>query len=185
MFKIKIQCGLLFFCLSMGVALADTNTGNFVSVCDRTEQIQNAILSAVVKEDCSTVTASDLETISVLDLSDSEINKFRPEDFQGLNAVQELDISDNPLLGTFVASALPEGLFDDMTSLEMIIALNVGPDRRYEQGLRFRDGLFLRHVSSHDDVINRIRLMARTAPQDVDVSVKWFRGKIPILCLCF
>ena len=107
-------------------ALANINTGNFVSVCDRTEQVQYAILAVVDRGDCSLVTAQDLEGIEKLFLNDLQINEFKSQDFQGMSALRLLNLSGNPLEGTFFTSALPEGVFNNLASLERVVFCEVG-----------------------------------------------------------
>ena len=127
MFKINIPCGLVFCYLLGWPVLANIDTEDFVSVCDRTEQVQYAILALVGRGgECSLVTAQDLETIDELYLNHRGINAFKPKDFEGLSALRLLNLSGNPLEGTFFTSALPEGVFNNLPSLERIVFCEVG-----------------------------------------------------------
>ena len=55
-----------------------------------------------------------LETITSLDLSNAEITKLKPEDFEGLTNLTKLDLRFNKL------SSLPSGIFDKLTNLTVL-----------------------------------------------------------------
>ena len=91
----------------------------FVSVCDRTPQVRDAIVAALPNvSDCADVTAADLASITDLNLStpfpEPNITALKANDFNGLTALERLDLSGNEL------SSLPDGIFDDLTALTVI-----------------------------------------------------------------
>ncbi len=140
MFKINVQCGLMFFCLLGWPALANTDTEDFVSVCDRTEPVQQAILKAVDKEDCAVVTAQDLRAIEVLNLSDSEINRFKSEDFQGLRWSALADLNISGLEKLKIALSNNKNFYRDKPHLEIILLLDKYPDVISNRELQRMDG---------------------------------------------
>ena len=89
-------------------------TDDFVSVCDRTPDVRNAIVAALPDvHDCADVTAADLATIkSIRSLSDENITALKEGDFNGLTALKGLDLRDNALV------SLPSGIFDNLTDLK-------------------------------------------------------------------
>ncbi len=87
----------------------------FVSVCDRTPQVRDAIVAAVPNvSDCANVTAADLATITSLALRSENITALKVGDFCGLTSLTRLWLNYNDL------SSLPSGIFDDLTSLEQL-----------------------------------------------------------------
>ena len=88
----------------------------FVSVCDRTPDVRNAIVAAVPNvSDCADVTAADLAKITLLDgLYKENITELKVGDFNGLTALTRLNLHDNEL------SSLPSGIFDGLTALEQL-----------------------------------------------------------------
>ena len=91
---------------------------DFVSVCDRTTDVRNAIVAALPNiNDCADVTTADLATIRFLDgesLRWENITALKEGDFNGLTALEMLHLSHNSL------SSLPAGIFDDLTALEYL-----------------------------------------------------------------
>ena len=85
-----------------------------VSVCDRTDAIQTAILAAVAVGDCADVTVADLEDVTALDLSGRSLATLRAGDFSDLVRVKTLDLSGNTL------SELPQGVFDPLSLLRTL-----------------------------------------------------------------
>ncbi len=81
------------------------------TVCNRTEQVAEAIAKAVGVSDCSGVTEVDLATITTLDLSDQSINSLAADDFAGMFSLKTLYLDNNDL------TSLPVGVFDDLVSL--------------------------------------------------------------------
>ena len=111
----------------------------FVSVCDRTPQVRDAIVAAVPNvSDCANVTAVDLATIMRLDIRSQNITALKEGDFNGLTVLEYLYLDDNELssllsgifddltvlkylsLGNNALSSLPEGIFDELIKLETL-----------------------------------------------------------------
>ena len=92
---------------------------DFVSVCDRTPQVRDAIVAAVSVGDCADVTAADLASITKLNLGfQKNITALKANDFSGLTALVELFLYSNEL------SSLPAGIFDDLTALKALSLSN-------------------------------------------------------------
>ena len=84
-------------------------------VCDRTQQVHDAIVEASSAASCSEVTAlHHLREITALDLSSRGIASLRAEDFEGLVRVKTLDLSGNSL------TELPVGVFDPLYLLQTL-----------------------------------------------------------------
>ena len=86
-------------------------------ICDRTLQVQTAILAGLQQQNpspstCAEVTQTHLTSdITSLFLNDQSITALEAEDFAGLTGLTELRLYDNQL------TLLPAGLFDDLTAL--------------------------------------------------------------------
>ena len=88
-------------------------------ICDRTEQVRDAIMAKLNKgldtpevTDCAEVTAADLSGITGrMELSIEEIPVLKSGDFQGLSNLDDLQLIDSGL------ETLPEDVFDGLTSL--------------------------------------------------------------------
>ena len=84
-------------------------------VCDRTEQVRDAIVAAVSGvDDCADVTESHLSAIPSLNLSDEGIGSLQSGDFEGLTGLAQLVLEGNDL------TALPSGLLDGLSALEKL-----------------------------------------------------------------
>ncbi len=83
-------------------------------VCDRTSQVQDAIVLAVGSDSCANVTDDDLKDVTALELQGRSIAALGAGDFDGLIRLQELNLSDNEL------SELPSSLFDPLFSLRSL-----------------------------------------------------------------
>ena len=87
------------------------------AVCDRTPQVRDRLILGA--SSCRDVTAADLASISVLNLSDTEISSLQAHDFNGLTGLTRLHLSHNNL------SELPEGIFNGLINLEVLsLAVN-------------------------------------------------------------
>ena len=84
---------------------------NIVNICDRTEQVRDAIRSSFP---CDEVTHAWLSSIKELRLHDREITALTAEDFADLSNLTYLDLRRN------YVRVLPEGVFDDLTNLEKL-----------------------------------------------------------------
>ena len=91
----------------------------FFNVCDRTEEVQAAIitaanaLSGVTVTGCEEITEAHLGAITSLRIAVTEVAELQFGDFSGLGSLEDLDISSNDNLRT-----LPSGLFADLDMLE-------------------------------------------------------------------
>lgn len=117
-----------------------------VPVCDRTEQVKNAIVKKIQKEegldmDCSSADKF-LDTIKVLDLKNEGIKSLKVGDFAGLSSLYNLYLDLNEL------STLPSGVFSGLSSLKWLILkhnkLSVLPDGVFK-GLSSLEALILNH----------------------------------------
>ena len=85
------------------------------SVCDRTQQVREAIVEASGASSCSQVTTlHHLREITSLDLSNEGITSLSADDFDGLVRLRTLDLSNNSL------TALPAGVFDELYLLRTL-----------------------------------------------------------------
>ena len=92
------------------VTVLDSNA--VVPVCDRTEQVRDAIVAAVIDASgCADVTEAQLAGITQLFLAYESIGALQVGDFSGLAALETLDLSDNPL------TELPPTIFDGLRAL--------------------------------------------------------------------
>ena len=105
-------------------------------VCERTQQVRDAITSLTGNSDCGEVSRADLESIIVMDISEAGINSVSEGDFSGLSNLQDLDLGDNDLSTPTVSifsglsnlrflrldysgiSTLPSGIFNRLSNLE-------------------------------------------------------------------
>ena len=93
-------------------ATAQTDT---VNICDRTPQVEAAILRAINPTPaCGAVPEADLAAIESLDLSLDGITSLASGDFTGLSALVELDLSYNAL------TTLSAGVFEGLSALETL-----------------------------------------------------------------
>ena len=108
---------LLFACvpLVLGAAAlvpATPAQAQVVNICDRTAQVETAILAALSHSDCSAVTSAELAGISGdLSLRGQGIASLQASDFSGLSGLTYLYLYDNAL------TSLPEGVFSGLGSL--------------------------------------------------------------------
>ena len=95
-------------------ASAVSNTAELTlpfNVCDRTQEVETALLAAVAATDCAQVPGSQLAAVTSLDLSSQSISALQADDFVGLTGLTTLDLEDNAL------TTLPAGVFNPLTSL--------------------------------------------------------------------
>ena len=96
-----------------GLAIEASSRSFQLGICDRTQEVQDAILLAIPDvSDCAQVILSELEGITgTLNLENQSIASLMAHDFEGLTALTTLDLGDNQL------TELPDGIFTDLTSL--------------------------------------------------------------------
>ena len=100
--------------LSWTPAASAQATGVGHSVCDRTYQVADAIVTASGAATCAHVTLHHLREITALDLSYQGIASLKLGDFDGLVRVDTLDLSGNAL------SELPQGVLDGLLLLRSL-----------------------------------------------------------------
>ena len=84
-------------------------------ICDRTQQVQDEILSELSGvSDCAAVTVADLATVPRLFLESKSITSLKAGDFAGLTALTSIYLGENQI------GALPADLFSGLTSLWQI-----------------------------------------------------------------
>ena len=97
--------------LAAGAAQAQT----FVPVCDRTDEVQPALIAAVAgKSDCSEITQQDLADIRTLNFRDAGISQLQVGDLSGLSGLQWLSFISNSL------TTLPSGIFAGLDDLRYL-----------------------------------------------------------------
>ena len=97
----------------VGFALLVLTTGSVsaapVNICDRTQEVQDAILGGLTgSPTCSTVTDTQLASITELEITGYSSASSVPGDFAGLAMLNELEINGSPLLTTVPANAFRE-----------------------------------------------------------------------------
>ena len=94
-----------------------------LGICNRTVQVQTAILAKIVGvSDCADVTNDHLRAITgTLDLHARSITVLKADDFSGLSFLTELHLGFNRRLGT-----LPEGVFSELSSLTTLFLNDTG-----------------------------------------------------------
>ena len=111
---------LLFACapLLLGAAAlvpAAPAQAQVVNICDRTAQVETAILAKLSHNDCSAVTSAELAGIGgTLWLSSKGITSLQASDFSGLSSLIQLYLSSNGL------TSLPEGVFSGLSALKIL-----------------------------------------------------------------
>ena len=83
-------------------------------VCNRTQQVRDALMEAAGVSTCEQVSAQKLSGLSELNLENSGITELQAHDFDGLDNLQELNLRSNQLI------ALPRGIFDGLDSLQSL-----------------------------------------------------------------
>ena len=83
-------------------------------VCDRTEQVVEALVAATGVATCDEVTAALLARVQVLALRNLGITKLNPWDLEGLVALETLQLSSNPI------ATLPSDIFVGLVSLRLL-----------------------------------------------------------------
>ena len=91
--------------LATGSVSAAPRQQTLVNICDRTQEVQTAILAKVSGATCITVTETQLASITILAITGYSSAIIVPGDFAGLTTLDNLRISDSPLLTTVPANA--------------------------------------------------------------------------------
>ena len=89
------------------------------SVCDRTQQIRDAIVAAIDGiTNCTDVTSAHLTGIQELDASETGLTALLAGDFNGMTGLRSLLLTFNQL------TSLPAGIFDSLTGLRSLDLYN-------------------------------------------------------------
>ena len=104
----------LFAGLPSGVDLQLGGQTQPDNICGRTQQVRDAIMQAVDANDCAAVDSESQARVARLNIAEQGLTSLRADDFDGLTRLQELLLDGNQL------AALPEGVFDSLTSLEFL-----------------------------------------------------------------
>ena len=109
-------CAVLAYSLPQNDAVSAQADGT--GICDRTQQVRDAILDKLNNIDCSAVTDTHLSGIAGgLGLNAKGIETLQASDFQGLSSLERLYLESNSL------ETLPADVFDGLTSLTELYLL--------------------------------------------------------------
>ena len=97
------------------LTITAAGTGPAEGVCDRTPQVRDALVEAVVEvSTCGQVSAADLAEVASLSFEWSGLTSLKANDFSGLSSLHTLKLHGNSL------TALPEGLFEELGNLQTL-----------------------------------------------------------------
>ncbi len=139
-------------------------------ICDRTSQVQTAILDRIDGvSDCGLVTSTHLSSVTTLSLNNSGITTLQSDDFSGLSSLATLRLKDNSL------STLPAGVFSGLTSLTRL-------DLRGNPGSDFTLTLQLDRTDDADDTASGpatiVVKVSEGAPFDMTVGLSVTGGTL-------
>ena len=98
--------------LAAAVLPAAASQAQTVDICDRTQQVRDALLEALDADDCAAVDSESLAGVETLDLRSKRLTALRAGDFDDLTSLEHLHLDDNEM------TTLPDGVFHGLTSLE-------------------------------------------------------------------
>ena len=141
---------------SMSVAPRSTVLAQSSGICNRTQEVRDAILAKLSDvSDCANVTDSHLAGITGdLTLSNKSISALKAGDFQGLSGLEQLYLNNNDL------SDLPDGIFEGLESLDTLW-LN------FNTGSPFSLTMTLEQEGSNSVVVK----VAEGAPFDMEITL--------------
>ena len=141
---------------SMSVAPSNTVLAQSSGICNRTQEVRDAILAKLSDvSDCANVTDSHLAGITGdLTLSDKGISALKAGDFKGLSGLEQLYLDTNDL------SDLPDGIFEGLESLDTLW-LN------FNTGSPFSLTMTLEQEGSNSVVVK----VAEGAPFDMEITL--------------
>ena len=141
---------------SMSVAPRSTVLAQSSGICERTQEVRDAILAKLSDvSDCANVTDSHLAGITGdLTLSNKSISALKAGDFQGLSGLEQLYLNNNDL------SDLPDGIFEGLESLDTLW-LN------FNTGSPFSLTMTLEQEGSNSVVVK----VAEGAPFDMQITL--------------
>ena len=93
-----------------------------VDICDRTQQVRDAIMDKVNAGNCAAVDSEGLAGAKTLDLRSKRLTALRAEDFDGLTSLHTLDFRNLRTLRLYEnrLTTLPAGVFDGLSSLQYL-----------------------------------------------------------------
>ena len=134
-------------------------------ICDRTQQVQDAILAALADvDDCAAVTVANLDSITNLQMVSKSIDSLKKGDFAGLTSLTVLNLSRNTL------TSLPEGIFAGLAELT---DLDLGQNQLATLPEAVFDGLVkLEYINLSGELSHRItgRRVLRADERDIPFS---------------
>ncbi len=110
-FRTVSRGGLLCLSLLLCSFVAQAQTTN---ICDRTDEVEQGILTALSATDCTAITSAQLARITQLNLRSKGISSLKSGDFDGLTNLEFLYLDKNSL------TEVPADLFDGLTNLETV-----------------------------------------------------------------
>ena len=108
------QIGVIDPAIESQLGTMNLSQEEFVSVCNRTEEVQQVIMSIFSSTDCSKLTVQQLASIQELNLYKKGISSLKPDDFQYMLSLKKLFLTDNDL------QILPNQLLRHMPNLEVL-----------------------------------------------------------------
>ena len=130
--RIYTACLLLLGALALALPVPAQAQTPSPSVCDRTSQVRDVIVSAVSGvSNCANITTTHLAAILDLEFSNRDntgIHSLQSGDFAGLTGLEFLSLHDNNPRLSGRTLTLPADIFDGLTSLEELdLGRNVIP----------------------------------------------------------
>ncbi|MYD61482.1 MAG: leucine-rich repeat protein, partial [Gemmatimonadetes bacterium] len=156
--------------ITMGNPLVLFDIAVPAEICDRTTQVQTAILSEIKGvSDCGLTTSTHLSSVTTLSLNKSGITTLQADDFSGLSSLETIRLKDNSL------STLPAGLFSGLSSLRRL-------DLRGNPGSPFTLTLQLDRIDNTDDTASGpatiVVKVSEGAPFDMTVGLSVTGGTL-------
>ena len=99
-----------------------------VDICDRTQQVRDAILRAVDADDCAAVDSEGLAGVEILDLQLKRLTALRAEDFDGLTGLRIILDFGTGIAMPFKPNHLPA--HQDVAHPDLFVELNPRRGRR-------------------------------------------------------
>ena len=120
--RLHTACLLLLGALALALPVPVQAQAPMPSVCDRTSQVRDVIVSAVSGvSNCANITTTHLAAILELEFSNNDntgIRSLQSGDFAGLTGLEFLSLHDNNPVGSGRTLTLPADIFDGLASLE-------------------------------------------------------------------
>ena len=114
--NLKISVTLFVFFALLISPKEDVNAQTTTGICDRTQQVQTAIVRKIPEaHNCTDITAAHLEQITRLVLDKTNLTSLQENDLAGLTNLENLFFSENNL------TELPENIFHGLTKLRSLV----------------------------------------------------------------